>query len=250
MDLTAIAQWVRETPGLFQAVPPIEPYSPFAEHTASPVSWSAHPHQRLGLLYQSVCSDLFKASPTYTLTAEEVQIIANGKTLGAVDFILNNQHTSQQEHWEVAIKFYLLHQELWFGPNAKDRLDIKLQHMLKHQLPLSAHPMVLQQYPQWQVTSQHLLMQGRLYINPFTDAPIPQDCLGYALNQTQIQGRWCYQAQFHQINEPLYLLERYQWMTGRTATNQCYEPDALERAVHCQSESGIFWFIVPDSWPQ
>ncbi|WP_232471969.1 DUF1853 family protein [Vibrio gazogenes] len=250
MDLTAIAQWVRETPGLFLAAPPIEPYSPFTEHATVPISWSAHPHQRLGLLYQSVCSDLFKSSATYTLTAEEVQIINNGKTLGAIDFILDNQHTSQQEHWEVAIKFYLLHQGLWFGPNAKDRLDIKLQHMLNHQLPLSTHPIVLQQYPQWQVASRHLLMQGRLYINPFTDAPIPQDCLGYTLNQTQIRGHWCYQAQFSQIREPLYLLKRDQWMTGRTATNQRYEPDVLERAVHCQSESGKFWFIVPDHWPQ
>ncbi|MDW6093477.1 DUF1853 family protein [Vibrio rhizosphaerae] len=250
MDLTAIARWIGETPGLFLAEPPIESYSPFTEHDRSSVSLPALPNQRLGLLYQSVCSALFAASPSYTLIAEEIQIIDDGKTLGAVDFILGNQQTSQQEHWEVAIKFYLLHQGHWFGPNAKDRLDIKLKHMLHHQLPLSAHPIVVQQHPQWQVTSRHLLMQGRLYTNPFTGETIPQDCLGYTLNPTQIQGHWCYQSQVSQIREPLYLLERHQWMTGRTTTNLHYQPETLKRAVHCQSESGIFWFIVPDHWPR
>ncbi|MDW6001485.1 DUF1853 family protein [Vibrio mangrovi] len=247
MDLTSIAQWVSNSPGLFLADPPIESHAPFS--VTSDVSLSENPNQRLGLLYQSICSALFTSSPMYTLTAEEVQITDNGKTLGAIDFIAKNQQTSQQEHWEVAVKFYLLHHGYWFGPNAKDRLDIKLRHMLTHQLPLSAHPTVLQQYPQWQVTSHHLLMQGRLYINPYADEPIPRDCLGHLLNQTQIQGRWCYHSQFHQINEPLYSLERHQWMTGRTETNLRYESGS-GRAVHCQSENGVFWFIVPDNWPE
>lgn len=86
-----------------------------------------------------------------------------------IGFLAKNRKTEHYEHWEVAVKFYLLHQGCWYGPNAEDRLDIKLDHMLNHQLPLSQHPLFIEQHPLWAGASQHLLMQGRLYTNPFSD---------------------------------------------------------------------------------
>jgi hypothetical protein len=247
MDLTPIVEWIIHTPSLFLADPPIEPHSPFsALSTPQPTN---HPqHQRLGFLYQSLCSTLFIDSTAYNLITEEIQLTNAGKTLGAIDFIVENKEMSRLEHWEVAVKFYLLHQGTWFGPNAKDRLDRKLHHMLTHQLPLSTHPLFLQQYPQWEIASHHLLMQGRLYINPFQPESIPERCLDHPLNTSRIKGRWCYQSQCHQIKEPLYQLERHQWMTGHT-TNRRHDMTTHDRAIHCQSERGTFWFIVPDHWP-
>ncbi len=92
-------------------------------------------------------------------------------------------------------------------------------------------------------------MQGRLYTNPFSDEPIPTDCLGYPLNTSQIQGYWCFQREQHLINEPLYQLEKSDWLTGRKADSEPYTEHA-DGFVHCQSESGKFWFIVPNQWPQ
>jgi hypothetical protein len=49
------------------------------------------------------------------------------------------------QHWEVAVKFYLHYQQpdgrvLWYGPNPRDRLDLKLQRLFHHQLALSLRP--------------------------------------------------------------------------------------------------------------
>ena len=71
---------------------------------------------RLGFIYQYLSTQLLISSGRYSLELEEFQINdTNGQTLGAIDLILKNHQTNMQEHWEVAIKFYLLHQGIWYG---------------------------------------------------------------------------------------------------------------------------------------
>ncbi|ENM5827111.1 DUF1853 family protein [Vibrio metoecus] len=247
MELKHLMDWVTHTPTLFQAKAPLVGRTPFSKTVRE--HWSDYQgNPRLGFLYQHLCGQLFTATPFYTAVSEEIQLVNEGKTLGSIDFLAKNRKTEHYEHWEVAIKFYLLHQGLWYGPNPEDRLDIKLDHMLNQQLPLSQNPLFLEKHPLWAGASQHLLMQGRLYTNPFSNEPIPTDCLGYTLNASQIQGYWCFQREQHLIDEPLYLLEKADWLTGRQPSSPSYSGQT-EGFVHCQSESGKFWFIVPDQWP-
>jgi len=82
--------------------------------------------------------------PDLELLARNLQIFEDKRTLGAFDFLIRLA-TGQVEHWEVAVKFYLLDGhvdvfEHWMGPNRRDRLDIKVTRMAQHQLPLSSHP--------------------------------------------------------------------------------------------------------------
>ncbi|MCX9448676.1 DUF1853 family protein [Vibrio cholerae] len=248
MELKHLMDWVIRTPALFQAKAPLVSKAPFSKTTRE--QWPDYQgNPRLGFLYQHLCAQLFTETPFYNAVSEEIQLINEGKTVGSLDFLAKNRKTEHYEHWEVAVKFYLLHQGCWYGPNAEDRLDIKLDHMLNHQLPLSQHPLFIEQHPLWAGASQHLLMQGRLYTNPFSDEPIPTDCLGYPLNTSQIQGYWCFQREQHLIDEPLYQLEKSDWLTGRKADSEPYTEHA-DGFVHCQSESGKFWFIVPNQWPQ
>jgi hypothetical protein len=247
MKLSEIACWMAETPTLFHRKPPIEGAPPFAS-IPPPQHLVYKGNLRLGFLYQHLCKALFKASGHYQNIDEEIILNEQGRTLGAIDFILEDKKTKQHQHWEVAIKFYLLHHGQWYGPNAQDRLDIKLNRMLTHQLTLSERPMFHQTYPQWQQLTHHLLMQGRLYTNPFTKESVPTDCLGYPLNPTQVNGYWCYQHQAHNISETLYRLQKSEWMIGTTNKEQRYQHDA-QGFVHCQADSGQFWFIVPDHWP-
>ncbi|NNN43280.1 MULTISPECIES: DUF1853 family protein [unclassified Vibrio] len=250
MDITPLINWVIKTPTLFEASCPLVakvPFTPPAPEQRWP-NYQGNP--RLGFVYQFICQQLFTRTPRYNAVSEEIQLNEDGKTLGAIDFITKNRHTDAYEHWEVAIKFYLLHQGLWYGPNAEDRLDIKLAHMLNHQLSLSTRLEFCQTYPLWANAQPHLLMQGRLYTNPFQAEPIPKECLGYSLNCSQIQGHWCYQDQVSLIDEPLYSLDKPQWLTGREKTSPTdFAEQHYEEFVHCQSESGIFWFIMPRHWP-
>lgn len=247
MELKHLMDWVTHTPPLFQNQAPLVGKVPFSKTTRE--HWPDYcGNPRLGFLYQHLCAQLFTATPFYNAVSEEIQLVDMDKTVGSLDFLTKNRKTAQYEHWEVAVKFYLLHQGLWYGPNPEDRLDLKLDHMLNHQLQLSQNPLFVENHPLWAGASQNLLMQGRLYTHPFSKQTIPTDCLGYQLNATQIQGYWCFQHEQHLINEPLYLLEKTEWLTGRQADSILYDGQA-NGFVHCQAVSGQFWFIVPDNWP-
>lgn len=247
MDLEQLTQWVATTPSLFESSPPIVGAPPFRKPLAR--NWAAYQgNRRLGFLYQYLCQQLFSATPRYHSVSEEIQLNQHGRTLGSIDFIVKNSNTEQYEHWEVAVKFYLLQHGLWYGPNAQDRLDLKLAHMLNHQLPMSTRDVFINTYPLWANAQPNLLMQGRLYVNPFEPEALPDECLGFRLNQSQISGYWCYSHQFSQIEEPLYLLDKTQWLTGRSTDAERFYGNA-NGFVHCQSESGQFWFVVPHNWP-
>ncbi|MGF1741574.1 DUF1853 family protein [Vibrio profundum] len=248
-DFPRIAQWVQNTPSLFNALSPICHSAPTQTVAPRwPDSYTGNP--RLGFLYQYVVSELFNHSQHHQILAEEVQLSDAGKTLGAIDFIIENLATTQLEHWEVAIKFYLLHDGKWYGPNAKDRLDLKLDRMLNHQLAMSASKSFRLRFPEWDDISQHLLMQGRLYVNPFEQYEIPTHCLGYEIEPSRVEGYWCYQSQKHLISEPILPLAKHLWITGFDKFDLNQEVSHPHREpLHYQAQSGKFWFVVPDSWP-
>ncbi|HCH01657.1 MAG TPA: DUF1853 domain-containing protein [Vibrio sp.] len=242
-----ISDWMSHHSPLLQANQAELADNPFCK------SLSPHPlpysgNSRLGFWYQHLCHQYFASHPSYQIVAEEIQLNHQGRTIGALDFVLRNTVTDIVEHWEVAIKFYLLFDGLWYGPNSHDRLDLKLSHMLSHQLAMSQHQCFQQQYPELGDIKPKLLMQGRLYINPFRDEVTPTSCLGYPIDPSQSYGYWCYADNFNNINEPLYILKKGQWLTGEEADSPVLK-EVGQQFVHCQSQSGDFWFILPNEWP-
>lgn len=245
--LTAISQWIIRQPSLLlpeQAPVSANPFTPLSPKTEDDYQGSA----RLGFVYQELCRRLFARHPDYRIIAQEVQLREGKQTVGAIDFLL--RHKEQTEHWEVAIKFYLLKEGLWYGPDSRDRLDIKLARMLDHQLTISNTPAFKSVFTDIGPVTPKLLMQGRLYLNPFTPEPLPQHCLGHPLNLEQAKGLWCHQHQMKQIDEPLYQLEKRYWIMGNPKLTIPVTQLPTDRAIHCQSASGQFWMIVPNSWPE
>ena len=62
---------------------------------------------RLGHLVEKIVSELIKSSTNYKVLYENIQIIENKKTIGEIDFIIEEIVTSQVIHLELAYKFYL-----------------------------------------------------------------------------------------------------------------------------------------------
>ncbi|MGB2079918.1 MAG: DUF1853 family protein [Vibrio sp.] len=255
--------WVKSHPSLFEPCPrqanpmsdPVKTVKLACEVAANPfmADYPVYPmayqgNSRLGFWYQHICHQQFLSHPDFQVIFEEIQLFENKKTIGAIDFLIQDTRNQTLEHWEVAIKFYLLFDGLWYGPNSRDRLDLKLKHMLEHQLQMTQTLAFRHAYPEFEDISAKLLMQGRLYTNPFLDQITPHDCLGYPLNKSEIQGFWCYQSQWQQIDEPLFLLKKGDWLTGRTAQS-LQVTEVGDQFIHCQAQSGKFWFIVPDTWP-
>jgi hypothetical protein len=89
-------------------------------------------------------------SNNYELILSNVQIFKGKITIGELDYIIRNKRTHACTHIELVYKFYiynpaitsneklLIFQELnkYQGPNGRDHLVRKIEHLKKHQLPL------------------------------------------------------------------------------------------------------------------
>jgi len=101
---------------------------------------------RLGHLVEKIVAELIKASTNYKVLYENVQIIEDRKTIGEIDFIIENKMTKQLIHLELAYKFYLFDPSIssqpinnWIGPNRNDSLKEKLEKLKTKQFPLLYH---------------------------------------------------------------------------------------------------------------
>ena len=206
------------------------------------------------------------------------------RTLGEFDFLLLDSEHQRVQHWEVAVKFYLHDQRangqaLWYGPNPRDRLDLKLQRLFQHQLTLSRLPqarVALQalglNLPLW----PRLLLKGYLFYRS-DDHWTHHETRFRGLSARHLRGWWTYLEPFVIPNAEsdrrwLYL-PRLQWlapakvvrdqegqlMNFRELHNFCF--DLLGRhqkppllAEMRRAESGVWeevsrGFVVPPHWP-
>lgn len=97
---------------------------------------SHYPIQRLGFYFEALWLYWGKTNSQYRILHHNFNIDSEGKTLGSLDFILKNLENSKIIHLEVCVKFYLAYQNKWYGPQQKDRLDLKFEHLKNHQIPL------------------------------------------------------------------------------------------------------------------
>lgn len=101
---------------------------------------------RLGHLVERIVSGLIKSSKNYTVVGENIQIIKEKRTIGELDFIIENIDKKELIHLELAYKFYLLDPNIssepiknWLGPNRNDSLHEKLEKLKTKQFPLLRH---------------------------------------------------------------------------------------------------------------
>lgn len=202
--------------------------------------------QRIGLYYQWLFRILI-TNNSLKLLGEDIQIFENNRTVGSIDYLVKMPNM-KIEHWEIAVKFYLLFENQWLGPNANDSLDKKLDKMLSKQLALSDSSAFKKTFPLMPIASKKISLQGRLYINPYLDQKIPSTP---TVTPNAIQGFWCWQ---HQLlsSETFFILEKDQWLSlpkfdesiASSIDNEITSP------LHVVDKSNQVWFIVPNSWPR
>lgn len=113
-----------------------------AEPSALLNRMEARSGKQVGLYFEDLLAFWLEVGSPYQLLARNLQVHQGKITKGAFDFILETP-VETFEHWEVTVKFYLQSEaatswEKWIGPGARDRLDIKMDRMRDHQLPLSS----------------------------------------------------------------------------------------------------------------
>jgi hypothetical protein len=133
--------------------------------------------RRLGKYFETLWFYWFSKNPRYEIIENNLQIIIDGETLGEIDFIVQDKVTDKLIHWEVAVKFYLGVGDTremcnWHGPNYRDRLDIKVNHLCQRQSMLSKSLPVEKWLQQKGLSIDQcaVILKGRLYY-PWGDVP-------------------------------------------------------------------------------
>jgi len=113
---------------------------------------AAQKDRRLGKYFETLWYYFFAHHPGYEILANNLQVIIDGRTLGEFDFIVLDKVSGNTVHVEVAVKFFLAAGDpehggtrdmaSWYGPNLRDRLDQKVDHLNQRQVRLASQPEV------------------------------------------------------------------------------------------------------------
>ena len=96
-------------------------------------------HVRLGSDFEQLWQYWLCDHPHWQLLVHNLPVREHSRTLGEFDLLVRHRQRDKQEHWELAVKFYLGFGDLdrpasWHGAQFRDRLDHKLDHLRDEQL--------------------------------------------------------------------------------------------------------------------
>jgi hypothetical protein len=245
---------------------------------------------RLGIYYENLWHFYWLQHPHIKLLAHNLQLHFpvqgqhKGATQGAFDFLL--QTPSHYWHIETAVKFYLgaphnntssntsennsqWHQ--WIGPKNNDRLDIKLQRLIQHQLPLSQQDnattslnALVGHSASWR---RALCLQGYFFYPARQKISAPLAC-----HAQHLRGNWWHLKDFVTTDFSGYWLPlaREQWLSPAQTgdIHALYNGASLSEFLQhwigerqrplllaAMKKNGNTWleyqrsFIMPDQWP-
>jgi len=228
---------------------------------------AAQKDRRLGNYFETLWAFWLEADERYDLVARNLPVREGGDTLGELDFIIRDNRSGLNYHWEVAVKFYLgvddtslLHN--WHGPGKRDRLDIKLQHLRERQS-------LICRLPQTQAMLQELgleiegcavILKGRLFYPRTPAEPRPPE----GACDSHLRSYWFRLADFlasTDDGERFVPLLRTGWMSAHSevSASGCSRRE-LEHAIaqgvyrlplyllRIGASRGSRLFLVPDDW--
>lgn len=152
--------------------------------------------RRLGKYFETLWFYWLSHHPRYEVLAHNLQIIIDGETLGEMDFILFDKKNKQVLHWEMAVKFYLgvgdtRQMSNWHGPNLRDRLDIKVKHLLNKQSRIGENRQVAEWLHKQGLSIDRcvVILKGRLYYH------------WYQFDDRKVEGRELKTKKLEEINK-------------------------------------------------
>lgn len=231
--------------------------------------------RRIGIYFERLWHYFLQQDPAVELIAHNLPVRSDGRTLGEFDCIYYCHQRARHLHLELAVKFFLQAPNRdgaqwrdWLGPNSKDRLDLKLQHLLQHQLQLGkqAESVPVLKALGVDELQQEMEVKGRLFSSAGPSPVAPQ---GHSPGP--YWHRYFRQGEASQIltNETLSfrLLSQEEWLAPQSFTafacsrgcNALYldiqsrlaelgRPQ-LVALMDAQGQEQDRFFVVPDNWP-
>lgn len=283
--------WLLLSPALLRAQPPFGVLAaPFEspDEAAATLDWleaqdadptPLHRHiaaarmTRLGRYAECLLAWFLTHGPAARLIAANVPLRRKGVTLGECDFLVETS-TGRRLHWELAVKCYLHagdgRGELadYVGPNLQDRFDLKLAHLLDHQLRLSAREEFasLGHRGPWDA---QMFVKGWLFYRNGQTGRDPVE-----IDPAHARGWWSTQSDWPSFSnghaDGWIVLPRLDWLAPRVhdarRAPDFISADALAQQLMQQTAPTMVagfvrnaegnWiersrgFIVPDDWPE
>jgi hypothetical protein len=283
------AQLIRDpgvfAPGCFLPKDHLATLQAWDKHPAlAPDGLTSTPHYRLGHYVEALYACLLTDLLGWTLLARNLPIRDGGITLGELDFVVYNPQTQDVEHHEIAIKFYLgyqgsaSHPPGWYGPNPRDRLDIKTARMLDQQRRRAELPASLQALATLGIAAPRM---SRVFMPGYLFYPLPRliGATASASNAavappssvpaTHLRGHWMYLDDIAVIDTQAWVpLKKPHWLgpwVQKQAPDQHEHQQALVAiretrsprlfaSLAYNSSSGLWTeqqriFVVPAHWP-
>ncbi|GIZ12115.1 DUF1853 family protein [Pseudomonas sp. NCCP-436] len=196
---------------------------------------SARPLRRLGLYYERLWQFALQAAPGIQVIAANLPIRQGSRTLGELDLLLRD--AEGEHHLELAVKFYLgtnsddEPRTAWLGPASHDRLDLKLRHLARHQLPLSARHEAREILNPLQLNHP----RASFWLGGYLFYPWPHGCQPpHGATPGHLRGNWLHHKQWQAFNtlsdgtcwQPL---PRLAWLApARFAVSQLWTAEQLQ----------------------
>lgn len=196
---------------------------------------------RLGHMVERIVEELLKGSSNFKVLHENVQIIENKRTIGEIDFILQETETQKVIHMEFAYKFYLFDPKIsndsinnWIGPNRNDSLIEKLQKLKERQFPILYTPQVKEQlFEIHHEIQQELCLLTSLYI-PYQYkhdfAPEYKKAIkGYYMHWTEFKDLDHSQIQY-------YIPDKKEWGIDPSENSIWFNYKAIQDQIHLRTQ--------------
>jgi len=237
----------------------------------------------LGIYFESLWRFFLSHDAEVTLLASNRQVIDEGRTVGEFDIFYRCHRRNVTVHLELAVKFYLglpiyadtdlQRSSSWLGPNCVDRLDLKIDHLRAHQLPLINHRSARDWLQQEQLLPniQEVAFHGYLYYPWQMAAPAPS-----AANARHLRSFWLRDNQLEKLqrgnaavqSKKYRIVPRLQWLCAHHVNDGEWKnleiftqnirtelSAALMQPVLCE-ETDIGstlalrrFFVAPQDWP-
>lgn len=177
-------------------------------------------NRRLGHQAEFVFLQLLDACKDYTVLNHTIQLVEDKRTLGELDFIIQNIVTKEVLHVELTYKFYIIDKSIIspidqiVGPNRKDTFVNKLNKTRNRQLPLlysSPSKRILTEMELADINiTQKVAFYAHIFL-PYEDMTFDFD----GLNEDCIAGYWVTVSQFQRedfLNVHYYRPSKTEWL--------------------------------------
>jgi hypothetical protein len=179
--------------------------------------------RRLGHYYESLWQFALANAPDVNVVATNVPVRENGRTLGEMDLLYEDQEGLH--HVEFSVKFYLgpergdgLDPSRWCGTEVSDRLATKLHRLQSRQLPLSNTSQGRTAIAAFtnRAPAASLWMGGYLFYPPANDCGAPRNA-----HPCHSRGKWMRKEHWRALQtdgiwQPI---PRSRWLSGAMARN-------------------------------